>query len=88
MTFISGKVDEGGKEFFSDIKRGAKSFFRGEKGGRELFFGEKRGAKSFFRKKKGGLRLFLRVGNPQNPARVPYKFWSVPKSHRCIIMAH
>ena len=46
------------------------------KGG-ENFFLEKKGR--LYLEKKGELNLFLPVQDPQNLARVPCKFWSVPK---------
>ena len=93
---LSSFHERTGPSFLEKQTRGARSFFRYKKGGRRVFFevkkgGEnfflekKRGAKSFFWQKKGGLRLFLPVQNPQNPARVPYKFWSVPKLRKEII---
>ena len=53
-------------------------FWRRGRGGQGVFFGIKKGGEDFFRGKKGERKLFLVVQNPQNPARVPYKFWSVP----------
>ena len=78
MTFISGEVKEGGKEFFRYKKGGKVFFFEVKKWGQERFLSEIKGAKSFFWEKKGGLRLLLPVQNSENLASVPYKFCTVP----------
>ena len=78
MTSISGEEEEGEGSFFRYKKGGQRVVFEVKKGGDNSFLEKKRGLRVFFGKKKGGRRLFLQVQNPQNPARVPDKFWSVP----------
>ena len=50
---------QGGGDFFSAEKKGAKRFFQQKKGGAEFFSAKKKGVTRFFqRKKKGGDEFF------------------------------
>ena len=60
-------------------KRGIGYNFSKKKKGARIFRELKKGAATFFNQIKRGRRVFSPTKNPENPARVPRKFWFVPK---------
>ena len=75
-------IQKEGSEVFFGGKMGPDTVCLRQKRGRYFFCESKLGAITFFSQMKRERRVFSFTKNPENTARVPRKFWFVPKSWR------